>query len=86
MRRGCDGLLAKPWNLWNEVVLREFLFKRGNQWERTMRHDPELWTVEIWADVNGSVPRKGEGWASRKDTYFIGNLGQSTIRRMGSIW
>jgi hypothetical protein len=29
-RMGCEGLLAKPWNLQNEAVLREFLFARGN--------------------------------------------------------
>jgi hypothetical protein len=26
-RMGCEGLLAKPWNLRNEAVLKEFLFK-----------------------------------------------------------
>ena len=31
-RMGCEGLLAKPWNLWAEATLREFLFERGNQW------------------------------------------------------
>ena len=57
-----------------EAVLREFLFKRRNQWESTMRQDPEQWTAEVWADVYGFVPRKGEGWASRKDTYFVGKF------------
>ena len=37
---GCEGLLAKPWNLRSEAILREFLSKRGNQWERTMRQVP----------------------------------------------
>ena len=27
-RMGCEGLLAKPWNLQNEAMLREFLFVR----------------------------------------------------------
>lgn len=27
----CEGLLAKPWNLWNEAILRGFLFERMNQ-------------------------------------------------------
>ena len=29
-RMGCEGLLAKPWNLRAEVTLCEFLFERGN--------------------------------------------------------
>lgn len=73
-RMGCKGLLAKPWNLRNDAVLREFLFERGNQWERTMRQDPKRWTAEVWADVYGFAPRNGEGWASRKDTCFIGKF------------
>ena len=39
-----------------------------------MRQDPEQWTAEVWADVYGFVPRKGEGWASRKDTNFEGKF------------
>jgi hypothetical protein len=70
-RMGCKGLLAKPWNLRNEAVLKEFLFAKGNQWERTMRQDPERWTAKVWADVYGFAPRRGEGWASRKDTFFV---------------
>jgi hypothetical protein len=73
-RMGCEGLLAKPWNLRNEAVLREFLFKKGYQWERTMRQDLERWTAEVWADVYGFAPRKGEGWASRKDTFCVGKF------------
>jgi hypothetical protein len=60
-RMGCEGLLAKPWNLRNKAILKEFLFKGGNQWERTMRQDPERWTAAVWADVYGFAPRKGEG-------------------------
>ena len=39
-----------------------------------MRQDPERWTAEVWADVYGLAPRKGEGWASQKDTFFVGKL------------
>ena len=28
----------------------------------------------MWADIYGFAPRKGEGWASRKDTYFVGKF------------
>ena len=40
-RMGCEGLLAKPWNLQAEATLREFLFGKGNQWFRTIRQDPK---------------------------------------------
>lgn len=73
-RMGCEGLLPKPWNLRNEAMLREFLFERGNQWERTMRRDPKQWTVKVWVDVYGFAPRRGEGWASKKNTYFVGKF------------
>jgi hypothetical protein len=33
---GCNGILAKPWNLRSEAILREFLFERGNQWFKTI--------------------------------------------------
>ena len=34
---GCAGLLARPWNVQSEDTLREFLFKRGNEWDETKR-------------------------------------------------
>ena len=39
-----------------------------------MRRDPEQWTANVWADVYSFVLRKGEGWVSRKETYFLGKL------------
>ena len=71
---GCKGLLAKPWNLRAEATLREFLFERGNQWIRTMRQEPEKWTSEVWAGVYGFPKGKGEGWAGRRDSYYIGKF------------
>ena len=38
---GCEGLLAKLWNLQSEETLREFKYERGNQWDRTKRKDPD---------------------------------------------
>jgi hypothetical protein len=73
-RMGCEGLLAKPWNLRSEATLREFLFERGNQWFRTIRQDPKKWTAEVWAEVYGFAPRKGEGWASRKNNFYVGKF------------
>ena len=55
---GCEGL-AKPWNLRSETILREFLFEKGNQWIRTMRHDPDNWIAEVWARVYGFPRGKG---------------------------
>ena len=73
-RMGCEGLLAKPWNLRAEATLREFLFKRGNQWFKTIQQDPEKWTAEVWVEVYGFSPLKGEGWASRKDSFYVGKF------------
>ena len=71
---GCEGLLSKPWGLRSEATLREFLFERGNQWFRTMRQDSEKWTAEVWVEVYGFTPQKGEGWASRKDSLHVGKF------------
>ena len=38
----------------------------------TIQQDPEKWTGEVWVKVYGFAPRKGEGWASRKDIFFVG--------------
>ena len=35
---------------------------------------PVQWIAEVWADVYGFAPRKGEGWANWKDTYFVGKF------------
>jgi hypothetical protein len=40
-KMGCEGLLAQPWNVQDDKVLREFKFPRGNQWLRTKRREPE---------------------------------------------
>ena len=39
-----------------------------------MRHDPKKWMAEVWAELYGFTPRKGEGWASRKDSLYVGNF------------
>jgi hypothetical protein len=73
-RMGCDGLLGKPWNLRSESTLREFKYERGNQWIQTFRQDPERWTAEVWARVYGFALRKGEGWANRRDSFYVGKF------------
>ena len=61
MRMECEGLVMKPWNLRNEAMLREFPFERRNQWERTIKRDPEQCTVDASVDIYNFAPRKGEG-------------------------
>ena len=73
----------KPWILQNEATLREFLYERENQWERTMRQVPKKWTANVWADVYGFAPRNEEGWASRKDTYFAGKFRMEHVPKDG---
>ena len=38
---GCEGLLAQPWSLKNEEMVRELTEGRPNQWEGTLRARPE---------------------------------------------
>ena len=64
------GLLAKPWNVQLEDMLREFLFLRGNQLDETTRRDPKNWTPDIWAKVYRFKRGIKEGWAGRKDGLF----------------
>ena len=71
---GFEGLLAKPWNVQADDVLREFKFKRWNQWEGTKRRGPDHWTPDIWAKVYKFHRRIGEGWAGRKDSLFAGKF------------
>ena len=69
---GCEGLLAKPWNVQVEDMLREFLFLRGNQWDETTktRRDPKNWTPDTWAEVYGFKRGIKDGWAGRKNGLF----------------
>jgi hypothetical protein len=73
-KMGCDGLLAQPWNVQDDKVLREFKFPRGNQWLHTKRREPEKWTPNTWAKVYGFQKGVGEGWAGRKDGMFLGKF------------
>ena len=71
---GCEGLLAKPWNLRSEEILREFKYERGNQWVHTKRRDPDSWTPDVWNRVYGFPRGIVEGWASRRDTFHAGKF------------
>ena len=71
---GCEGLLAKPWNLILEATLREFMFKRGTQWIGAKRRDPDDWTPDTWAKVYGFPKGIIEGWVGRRDGLFVGKF------------
>ena len=71
---GCEGLLAKPWNLQAENTLREFKFERGNKWLGTKRRDPNSWTPEVKNRVYGFPRWVREGWAGRRDGLFAGKF------------
>ena len=50
---GCEGLLARPWDVQDADVLREFKFEKGNQWLNTKKRGPESWNPDTWARVYG---------------------------------
>ena len=66
----CEDLLARPWNVQSEDMLKEFLFLRGNQWDETTQNDPKNWTPDTWAKVYGFKREIKEGWAGRRDGLF----------------
>ena len=80
---GCGKLLLLPWNLESEDTLREFLFQRGNQWDKTERRDPENWTPETWCEVYEFRTGIKEGWAGRKDGLFAGKFSGSVDPKEG---
>ena len=59
---GYKGLLAQPWNVQADDVLREFKFERGNQWIGTKRQNLDNWTPDTWAKVYGFPRGIAEGW------------------------
>ena len=45
-KMGCKGLLLEPWTLKSEAMVQEFQGKHSNEWEGTIRRDPEYWMVD----------------------------------------
>src|SRR5665811_1605460 len=76
-KMGCEGLLAEPWALKSEALVREFLQPRSNEWEGTLRRLPELWMADKWAEVY-SFRKAGRLKARRTDTWVDGKF-QSPI-------
>ena len=81
---GCEGLLAKPWNLRSEYTLREYKYERGNHWDHTKRRDPDNWTTDVWNRVYG-FPRGilGDGQVAATD-YSPENSEAMQIQRKAS--
>ena len=79
----CDGLLAHPWNLRNEEMVRDFSRERSNEWEGTLRRDPEVWTTELWVAVYNFL-KKGRGWASRTDKFASNKFSTLVIPKDGN--
>ena len=40
-RMGYEGLLAEPWAMKSEALVREFLHPRSNKWEGTIKQLPK---------------------------------------------
>ena len=80
---GCEGLLAKPWNLQSEDTLREFKYEWGNQWVDTKRTNPDSWTPDVWNRVYKFPRGILEGWVGRRDGLFAGNFRGDTDPKEG---
>ena len=80
---GCEGLLAQPWNVQEDKILREFKFERGNHWIGMKRRDPDYSTPDIWARVYGFQGGVGEGWTGRKDGMFVGKFREDVDPKEG---
>ena len=40
-RMGCHKLMLRPWSIKYEKIVLELQQERGNQWQGTVRQDPE---------------------------------------------
>src|SRR5450759_2676381 len=75
-KMGCQGLLAEPWAMKSETLVKEFLSPRSNEWEGTLRRLPELWTADRWAEVY-SFRKEGRLKAQRTNTWINGKFDSS---------
>ena len=74
-KMGCEGLLAAPWSIGSEVMVQEFQHARSNEWDGTIRRDPEHWTADLWAEVY-RFGRRGRMRAGRTGTWIDGKFKQ----------
>ena len=66
-KMGCEGLILEPWAVKSEAMVQEFQAQRSNEWEGTIRRDPEHWTADKWADVY-NFQKEGRMRAGRTET------------------
>ena len=64
----CKVLLIHPWNLRSKGMVREFSQEYSNEWEGTIRRDPERGIVDLWAEVYNFLKER-RGYASRNDKF-----------------
>ena len=81
-KMGCEGLLAEPWAVKSEAMVQEFQHPRSNEWEGTIRRDPNHWTADMWADVYG-FRKEGMMRAGRTGTWVDGKFRQDINSKDG---
>ena len=74
-KMGCENLLAAPWSLKSEAMVQEFQQPRSNEWEGTIRRDPEHWTADLWSDVY-NFRKEGRMRAGRSEPWVDGKFKQ----------
>ena len=70
---GCEGLLAEPWAIKSEEMVQDFQYPHSNEWEGTIRRDPERWTSDMWAETYG-FRKEGRMRAGRTGTWIDGKF------------
>ena len=81
-KMGCEGLMVHPWDLRSEEMVQEFQRPRSNEWENTIRRDPNHWTAELWADVY-MFRKEGRMRAGRTGTWVDGKFRQDINSKDG---
>ena len=72
-RIGCIGLLNKPWTVKEEKMVRELIMGAPNQYEGTVRTQPETWEAGRWREAYGFSAGR-EGFASKTDKFIGGKF------------
>ena len=72
-KMGYKGLILEPWALKSEAMVQEFQAQRSNEWEGTIRKDPEHWTANLWAEVY-NFRKEGRMCAGRTGMWIDGKF------------
>src|SRR5579875_1743502 len=70
---GCEGLILEPWAVKSEEMVKEFQKARSNEWDGTIRRDPDNWSPDLWADVYG-FKKEGRARCSRMEPWINGKF------------